>query len=74
MPKNQQEIAVRFKDIIVDGIPSVEFNLEVPEEAKTLSEPTPAMWVGVYLTHLFNSGQLMDDAQKFVREGQFVKT
>lgn len=69
-----QEVVVRLKDVTIDGIPSVELNLEVDDSAKTLKEPTPAMWVGIYLAHILKNGQLMEDAQKFVREGQFISS
>lgn len=68
-----QEVKVGFNDIVVDGIPSVELILEVDEEAKSLKEPTPAMWVSIYIAHQFNSGKLMADVQEFVKTGQFVR-
>jgi hypothetical protein len=68
-----QQVKVCFSDIVVDGIPSVEFTLEVDPEAQELKEPTPAMWVSIYLAHQFKTGKLMGDVQEFVKTGQFVQ-
>lgn len=67
-----QETKVSFKDVIIDGIPSVEMNLEVDEEAKEFAEPTPAMWCAIYLAHQFKTGKFMEDVQEFVKNGQFA--
>jgi hypothetical protein len=67
-----QEVKVCFKDVVVDSIPSVELSLEVDPVAKTLPEPTPAMWVSIYLAHKFKTGELMTEVNEFITKGQFV--
>ena len=67
----QQQVKVVFNDEIVDGIPCVGIALEMEEGAKALSEPTPAMYFGIYLMHLFNEGVLMKEVEAYVASGQF---
>jgi hypothetical protein len=67
----QQTVKVVFNDEIVDGIPCVGIALEMEEGARSLSEPTPAMYFAIYLMHLFNQGTLMKEVEAYVAAGQF---
>lgn len=68
-----QEVHIVFKDEIVDGIPCVSLELQAEDSAKVLAEPTPAMWMAIYISRQFYDGKLMPLVEDFVRDGQFVK-
>ncbi len=62
-----QKTEIIFTDVMVDGIPSVEITYKMEEpDAGDLSEPTPAMWLGLYVSSEFKSGRLMTKVEEWV--------